>query len=381
MVRQGNLQTDNLPGKRRRRRRGVLFRVALLVVAGAIVVLLDGCYYMQAARGQFDVMRRREPLGEVIESTDTDDELRQRLIMVAEAREFAVDVLLLPDNDSYRSYADLERDYVVWNVFAAPEFSLSPLTWCYPVAGCVAYRGYFKQSAAQRKAARLQEDGYDVAVGGVPAYSTLGRFADPLLNTMMRWPDAELIATLFHELAHQQLYVKDDTQFNESFATAVAEIGLQAWLDARGAGQSLDDYHQRKQLRRSLVALAEGAKRELEELYSSAEDEASMRKRKLHILDRLARDAEALVEREGRHSANWLQPPLNNARLVSIGLYEGHVAAFMQMYADCNRDLGCFYAAADSLARLDRDQRAQQLESMSALFSARQSPVVEGPDR
>ncbi|MBT8077269.1 MAG: aminopeptidase [Gammaproteobacteria bacterium] len=375
------MQTDNLPGKRRHGLRGVLFRVALLVVAGAIVVFLDGCYYMQAARGQYDVMRRREPLSEVIERTDTDDELRQRLKMVAEAREFAVDVLLLPDNDSYRSYADLERDYVVWNVFAAPEFSLSPRTWCYPVAGCVAYRGYFKESAAQRKAVQLQKDGFDVAVGGVPAYSTLGRFADPLLNTMLRWPDAELIATLFHELAHQQLYVKDDTQFNESFATAVAEIGLQSWLDARGAGQNLDDYHQRKQLRRSLVALAEGAKRELEELYSSAADEASMRARKSQILQRLASDAEALVERAGRRSANWLQPPLNNARLVSIGLYEGHVAAFMHMYEDCDRDLGCFYAAADRLARLDRDEREQQLDSMSALFGTRHRPVVEGADR
>ena len=381
MVQQRNLQADNSLSTRRSPLRRQAVRVALLLAVAALVVLLDGCYYMQAAKGQYDVMRRREPLNEVIESADTDEQLKRRLSMVAEAREFAVDVLLLPDNDSYRSYADLERDYVLWNVFAAPEFSLAPLTWCYPIAGCVAYRGYFKEASARKKAGRLKDAGYDVSVGGVTAYSTLGRFADPVLNTMMRWTDTDLVATLFHELAHQQLYVKDDTRFNESFATAVAEIGLQAWLDTRDSGQNLEAYRERKQLRRSLVTLAEQAKQELEALYVSAEDVASMRERKSQILERLATDAEALVSREGKRSANWLRPPLNNARLVSIGLYEGHVAAFMRMFENCERDLACFYAAAERLAELDRDERTRQLESMSALLGTGQSPAIQGANR
>jgi len=200
---------------------------------------------MQAARGQLDVMSKREPIDKLIEAPDTPEELAARLRLVSEARQFAIDELLLPDNDSYRSYADLGRDYVVWNVFAAPEFSLDPKTWCFPIAGCVAYRGYFSEDAARRKADQLAEDGLDVAVGGVPAYSTLGRFDDPVLNTMMHWEDADLVATIFHELAHQVLYVKNDSAFNESFATTVEEIGIERWLTSRDQGGDFNDYNRR----------------------------------------------------------------------------------------------------------------------------------------
>jgi predicted aminopeptidase len=196
--------------------------------------------HMQAIRGQIEVMHARQPIPEVIADEESPDELRKRLATVQEARDFAVEELLLADNKSYRSYADLGRDYVVWNVFAAPEFSLEPKTWCYPVAGCVAYRGYFAEEAARKKAQTLSDDGFDVAVGGVSAYSTLGRFSDPVLNTMMRWPDTQLIATIFHELAHQKLYVKGDTEFNESFATAVADIGIKRWL-AKSRAAAVDD--------------------------------------------------------------------------------------------------------------------------------------------
>ena len=330
--------------------------------------MLDGCYYMQAAKGQYDVMRKRQPLDEIIEDESVDERLRQRLQMVVEARQFAVEELQLPDNDSYMSYADLQRDYVVWNVFAAPEFSLTPLTWCYPVAGCVAYRGYFKEASARKKAAALEADGYDVSVGGVAAYSTLGRFSDPVLNTMMRWSDADLVATLFHELAHQQLYVKDDTEFNESFATAVADIGLQKWFDARNdAGTDepeLGAYHDRRALRRQLVDLTLAAKEELGKLYASDQSEEDKRVVKSNILDKLSRDAEALVTRAGAGSTNWLRPPLNNARLASIGLYENHVPASLTLYADCRLDLSCFYESAEELSGLDIELRKSRLEAL-----------------
>ncbi len=182
---------------------------------------LSACYYMQAASGQWEVMRKRVPIEEVIAAPETNPELSDKLSLLVEAREFSVNVLHLPDNKSYRSYADLKRDYVVWNVLAAAEFSLQAKLWCFPVVGCVSYRGYFSEQKALKKSQQLAADGFDVAVGGVAAYSTLGKFSDPILNTMMHWDDVELLALLFHELAHQVLYVRGDTAFNESFATAV----------------------------------------------------------------------------------------------------------------------------------------------------------------
>lgn len=338
-----------------------LRRAAGGVLLIAVLLLMDGCYYMQAAKGQLDVMSRRRPVDEVLEDSSAAEALKKRLEMVVEARQFAVDELQLPDNDSYRSYADLERDYVVWNVFAAPEFSLAPRTWCYPIAGCVAYRGYFKEESARKKAMKLEAEGFDVSVGGVSAYSTLGRFSDPVLNTMMRWADADLIATLFHELAHQQLYVKDDTGFNESFATTVAQIGLQKWLGSRGLESDLASYNSRRSLRRELLALADSAKSELKSLYASDLEEKSMREQKVTILDRLSSDAEAIAELHGDAASNWLRPPLNNARLASIGLYESRVPAFHALYEQCEQDIGCFYDAAEELAELDRESREQAL--------------------
>jgi predicted aminopeptidase len=268
---------------------------------------------------------------------------------VQQARQFAIDELLLPDNDSYRSYADLERDYVVWNVFAAPEFSLEPVTWCFPVAGCVAYRGYFDEEDARAKAEQMREDGFDVATGGIPAYSTLGRFDDPVLNTMMRWRDTDLVATIFHELAHQVLYIRDNTAFNESFATAVADIGLERWLVSRGEAGQFEAYLERRQLREQLVALIRAARSDLESLYASALDDATMRQEKEQRLRRLADELTAKLAGSGLEAPGWLGGELNNARLVSIGLYELDLARFRELYEDCARDLACFYGRAEEL--------------------------------
>lgn len=315
----------------------------------AFTLSQSACYYVQAARGQYDVLSRSEPIGEVLAAESTPEELARRLELVLEARQFAIDELLLPDNDSYRSYADLERDYVVWNVFAAPEFSLEPKTWCFPVAGCVAYRGYFDEQDAQRKAAQLRQAGYDVAVGGIPAYSTLGRFDDPVLNTMMRWEDADLIATIFHELAHQVLYVKDDTAFNESFATAVADIGLERWLLRAGESGRFEAYLERRQLREQLVAVIREARSDLESLYASALDEAAMRQQKTRRLRQLADDLKTKLAGSGLDAPGWLGSQLNNARLASIGLYELDLARFRALYQACERDLACFYDRAVEL--------------------------------
>ncbi len=350
----------------RARKRKDSARRFMIVIALLLALLqIEGCYYMQAIRGQFEVMHARQPIPEVIADENSPDDLKKRLTIVLEARDFAVDELLLPDNKSYRSYADLGRDYVVWNVFAAPEFSLEPKTWCFPVAGCVAYRGYFAEEAARKKARRLRADGFDVVVGGVAAYSTLGKFSDPVLNTMMRWTDAELVSTIFHELAHQRLYIKGDTAFNESFATAVADIGMTRWLDGRAEVASIDVFRKNRELRQSLMTLVEATKTDLRNLYGSDLDVPLMRSRKQELLDGLSAAAGRLLEDNRSDTRNWLAPPLNNARLASLGLYEGRQGVFKAIFRDCNEKLVCFYAETEKLAALDQDERERRMDQMA----------------
>ena len=344
-------------------------RVAYVAALIALFFALEGCFYLQAIGGQMDVLRKRRPMDEVIEDTTTDAELRSKLIVVQEARKFAVDELLLPDNGSYRSYADLERDYVVWNVFAAPEFSLQPKQWCYPVAGCVVYRGYFSEERAEKLAAKLNGDGLDVIVGGVAAYSTLGRFDDPVLNTMLRWSDVYLIETLFHELAHQQIYVKGDSAYNEAFATAVAEFGIKRWLAERGEPERFILHEEEKILQASVREIVVVAWKSLEDLYASDLDADEMRLQKVSILNRLSADAQAAIDRSDVNATNWLAAPLNNARLVSLGVYQGNLAAFRMILDDCNDSLACFYEQSEILAALSFEEREQELIELDRRYN------------
>ena len=321
-----------------------------LVVFLLCCLCLHGCYYVQAVQGQWELSRRSIAIAEVIDDAETPAELASRLQLVREARQFAVDELGLPDNETYRTYADIERDYVVWNVFAAPEFSLQPKTWCYPIVGCVSYRGYFHENDAEREARRLAARGYDVSVGGVAAYSTLGRFRDPVLSSMMRWGDTRLVAVLFHELAHQVLYVKGDSGFNESFATAVEEAGLKRWLAARGMQEEMADYEARRALRRDLMALVAAARDDLERLYATAIGSEAMRRHKAERLKALQHAIAARIERDGRDAGNWLAGELNNARLVPMMLYEGRLEEFRRLLASCRQELPCFYERARELA-------------------------------
>jgi predicted aminopeptidase len=316
----------------------------------AVLLQVSGCYYMQAAGGQLEIVRKREPIAELITAVDTPSELAARLQVVTAAREFSIDALGLPDNKSYRTYADLERDYVVWNVIAAPEFSLQPKTWCYPVVGCVSYRGYFSKDAAEKLVNRLRLDGYDIAFGGVAAYSTLGRFSDPILSTMMHWGDTDLVAVMFHELAHQVIYVKDDTGFNESFATAVEEFGMERWLVSRGQPDELADWRKRRALRSQFTALIAAARADLEEIYSRDSDELQQRQSKQTRLGELSVAAKTLFANAGRSAPTWLDNELNNARLAATTLYHGRLPEFRLLLAACDNDLACFYKAARKLA-------------------------------
>jgi predicted aminopeptidase len=328
-----------------------------------LCVPLTGCYYMQAASGQWEVMRKRQPIAEVIKDSETSPELAARLHLLVEARDFSVEKLGLPDNKSYQTYADLERDYVVWNVFAAPEFSLTPKQWCFPVAGCVSYRGYFSKDDALRASKRLSDDGFDVAVGGVAAYSTLGKFNDPILSTMMRWDDIDLIALLFHELAHQVVYVKDDSAFNESFATAVEEIGVKLWLETRGEEEKMADYISGRELQQSLLGLVAVARSVLEKVYASDIDVEYKRVLKRERLKTLAEDVVAEIQRNGGEGSGWLTGTLNNARLISTTLYEGRLPSFRALYIRCEKNLQCFYAEAKKMGALDFAEREAALSA------------------
>src|ERR1700722_14842900 len=247
-----------------------LLKTRLLAIA-LIVATLPGCaigYFTQAAQGQWRLMRARRPIEQVIADPASSEELKARLWVVQDARNFAVSELGLPDNRSYRSYSDLKRPYVVWNVVAAPEFSVRPLRWCFPVAGCVSYRGYFHERSARRFAAGLAARGNDVLVAGVTAYSTLGHFADPVLNTMLSYGDLDLVATIFHELAHQLIYVRNDSEFNESFAMTVDEEGLRRWLAMRGQSAELNDFLERRRAEQDIVMVFADARVELTALYA-----------------------------------------------------------------------------------------------------------------
>ncbi len=315
-----------------------------------LLLPLSGCYYMQAVKGQLELNSKREPIDEVLQDEGTSPELAARLRLVQEAREFSVEELSLPDNKSYRTYADIEREFVIWNVVAAPEFSTQPRTSCFPVAGCVGYRGYFSRDDALRESEKLTAQGFDVEVGGVAAYSTLGKFNDPVVSSMMNWGDVHLIGVLFHELAHQVLYVKGDSGFNESFATAVEEFGVQCWLESRGQVDDIAGYRDARQLRQDLMALVAVARVELDELYTSDIDDEDKRRQKKTRLQLLGEDAAALLQRNGRDGTNWLNGQLNNARLVSMTLYEGRLPEFRALFDQCEQNFECFFDESRALA-------------------------------
>lgn len=349
--------------------------VRLLLPVAAL--LLSGCstvsFYWQAFAGQIEVTRLARPLDEVLSDPQTPADLRRRLEYAQRAREFASNVLGLPDNASYRRYADLRRPYVVWNVFAAPADSLTLRTHCFPVAGCVVYRGYFAQSGADAEAALLRAQGLDVYVGGVPAYSTLGWFADPLLNTFIRYPDLEIARLIFHELAHQVAYVGDDSAFNESFAVAVEEAALARWMDANAGPADRAGYAAFAQRRRSLTRLFVAARRDLEAAYGAPTDAASKREAKARVLERLAAEYAALKatwnlsDAQSRAYDNFVLKDLNNAKLASIATYTQRVAQFAALLAGGGGDLPKFYAEVRRLAALEKNERNRQLDQLAPL--------------
>lgn len=349
-----------------------------LVLAALLAGMLGGCatvgFYAQAVQGHLGVLARSRAIDDLLVDPATPADLKERLALVLRIRAFASRELALPDNASYLSYADVGRPAVVWNVFAAPEFSVDARQWCFLVAGCVGYRGYFDRAAADRFAERARrEEGLQTWVGAVPAYSTLGWFDDPVLNTFVRWPEAELARLIFHELAHQRVYAPGDTAFNESYAVAVEIEGVRRWMKANG-DPAAGEAHARSLARReAFFAMLLAHRDQLATLFRQADGDDARRKGRKALDERLRaeytafRIAWGVPASAGRPAQpfdgfdRWFGDGPNNAQLASVALYNEHVPAFKAMIEAVGGDMARFHARVAVLARLPRDQRAREL--------------------
>ncbi len=320
-------------------------------------------WYGQAISGQLDLLARRELIADLIERPDTDPELARRLALVLDIRAFAASELGLPESRSYRHYADLERDAAVWNVVAVPPDSFQARRWCYPIAGCLSMRAFFDQDRAHGEARRLASEGLDVAVFPAVAYSTLGWFSDPVLNTMLAWDDARLAGFLFHELTHEKLFVAGDLPFSEAYAVTVERLGVRRWLQATDAGNDLLADWQRRQAESALlVDKLLAARADLADRYAAGLDRPALDAARQARFQRLAADLDAAaVALDSRLLARWAEVELNNAHLVMTATYEAGVAAFEALLAECDEQIDCFHDRVAELAAADRESRAKFL--------------------
>jgi len=345
-------------------------RARCLLLLAALAPFCCGCgalrYYSQAVGGHLDLMRRASPIEEQLGSDAVAAALKAKLQAVLRIRQFASRALGLPDNGSYKSYADLGRQYVAWNVFAAPEFSIEPIRACFPFAGCVGYRAYFAEADAQAESAALRARGYDTHVGGVPAYSTLGWFDDPVLNTFIHYPEAELARLIFHELAHQLLYVKNDTRFNESFATTVEQAGVERWLVENGNERERAAFDRSQRMKREFVALVLKYRSILEQYYRQDLPAQEKRAGKAQRFADMEQEYAQLKFSWGGFSGydRWFLGKPNNATLASVALYTELVPAFRVLLERAGGDLPRFYAAAKDLAKLPKEERDARMRSV-----------------
>lgn len=344
-----------------------MFRLSTLIQSAlAALVLLPSCetlrFYGQAVDGQLEILRKSRPNNHVMAAAATSPTLRRQLEAVERIRQFASTNLSLPGNESYGKYADLGRKHVVWVVYAAPEFSLKPKTWSYPAIGKMDYRGYFREQDGNALAAQLRQQGYEVLVGPVDAYSTLGWFHDPVLNTFVEYPDIDLAETIFHELTHRKVFHRGDTVFNESLATVVAEEGVKRWLRHEGRLTDLRHYQGRLVRRREFHQAVERSRRDLDALYASAQPLAVKRLKKAAILAKLRDEFHELRRRwGGRGLEYWLQEDVNNAHILSLNIYADKMPLFQNLLVECAGKLDVFFKQADHLKLPDAHAAAIEL--------------------
>lgn len=340
-----------------------LCKAIALLVASA---LMSGCalpFYWQAIGGQIDLLRKRTPIETLLANPSLDPKLRTTLGAIAMIRKFAVDELKLPDNDSYTTYVDLKRPYVVWNVVAAEEFSVDPKRWCFPFVGCVAYRGFFDRREAERFQAKLDAEGFDTYSGGSSAYSTLGFFADPVLSTMIGGGSGAVASLLFHELAHQKLYIKDDSEFSEAFATAIEEYGTQRWLREHSGEDAVAAYRRRLERRAGFASLVATEQARLREIYASDSTPDAKRRAKTESFETM-RASYAQLRSEWGGNADydaWFAQPLNNATLAAVATYRHWLPGLRWRLATVGLDE--FYTDCAGLVELSSNERASRLDA------------------
>lgn len=337
----------------------------MLLAAG-----LTGCtgvsYYAESLKGHVEIMAARRNVEKLIEDRSTPEALRAQMTSAAAIRQFATESLALPDNDSYRSYADIGRDYVTWAVYAAPEFSLTPRVWCFPVFGCVPYKGYFSRKSAIDAALELKKEGLDVHVSGVTAYSTLGWSSDPLISTMFLHDKTYLAGLVFHELAHQRVYVNDDTPFNEAFAVAVETSGVRKWLRATGDAAGLRRFEAGEKRSAEFLALVAQTREELREIYRDSSSLEQKRAAKAAAIERLRQRYRQMRDRRWggyRGYDGWFEAPINNAKIAATSVYNDRVPAFLRLFDLCSQDYPRFYDAVRRLGALAKASRTEALEA------------------
>ncbi len=343
----------------------MMFRYLSVVLITFLTACSGPGYYMQAISGQWKLMHARQDVQSILDDPATDPGLTGQLQLAGQLKTFAQDSLDLPANGSYSSYVEVEGDALVWNVVATEEFSLQAKKWCFPVAGCVPYRGFFKQEKALQSAERYRKKSMDVYVSPSAAYSSLGWFSDPLLSTMLSGTDVRLAAYLFHELAHQRLYIKDDGLFNEGYASFVEETGLKQWLEA---SRRLDDLEQWKHIQNvntEFNSLIGETRDELTGLYRSDTPETGMRERKQEIFGSFLHSLEKLRNEKWqgkRYYQSWFEEPLNNARLALYDTYEGSHCAFQRLWFETDGDTREFHRLAEEKSRLEKEERQEWLK-------------------
>lgn len=342
-----------------------------------IAFLTGGCaqlsYFMQAAQGQFSLMAQARPIDDWLADPGAADKLKVQLSRIKEIRRFAAHELGLPDNGTFTTYADLKRPYVLWNVVATPALSLQARQWCFPIAGCVNYRGYYSQDEAQAYAAELRSQNFDVQVAGVPAYSTLGWFDDPVLSTFVQYPEAELARLIFHELAHQVAYAPGDSRFNESFAVAVEEFGVERWISTYGDEKMRASYRAHTDRKQGFLALLLKTREALQANYAGTASDQQKNTDKAQIFQAMQDEYMVLKQSWGGYAGydRWFAEPLNNAHLALVATYHDLVPGF-RVLLNQEKDVGKFYAVVRTLSTLDPSQRHQRL---AALVPAKMDPV------
>lgn len=347
------------------------WRYVMLGGVVAAAAMVAGCaqfsYYVQALQGQYTLLSDARPIDDWLADPTVNANLKDRLEKVKSIRRFAARELGLPDNDSYKSYADLRRPFVLWNVVATEQLSVKPIQWCFPIAGCVNYRGYYDKGEAQAFAAELRSNGYDVQVAGVPAYSTLGWFNDPVLSTFIQYPEAELARLVFHELAHQVVYVKDDSQFNESFAVAVEEAGVERWMERYGNERLRVAYAKYDGRKQDFLDLLLKYRKQLEADYASNTTKQEKLRRKAEIFQALKDEYQTLKMNWGGYGGydRWFAEPLSNAHLASIATYHDYVPGFRTLLSQ-EKSFGRFYGAVRNLSLLDKSVRHQELAQLGS---------------